>query len=88
MCRSSIRGLTPTPPTIPPRQTPVPDVRFIPEHRRPIVERNIMERYMWETYFMASNDPIHQNFKPYFMDINKSDYAPADFKANQLTLFD
>jgi len=88
MCRSSIRVSAPKPTISPSRQTPVPDVRLISESRRRVVERNIMERYMWETYFIASNDLKNQEFQPYFADINKSGYAPANFNANQMTLFD
>lgn len=86
MCRSSIRTSTPSPSTQP-RQTPVPNVQLIPESRRQVVVRNIIERYTWESYFMASNDLKNQKFL-LSGDINKSDYAPANFKASQMTLFD
>ena len=56
---------------------PQPRVEEIPAPRREIVTRNIMERYTWENYFMASNDLKQNTFSPNFDDINRSDYAPA-----------
>ena len=90
MCRTVIKERRP-PTTIPapiqiPRRISVPTPRIddIPPPRREIVHRNIMERYTWEQYFMASNDLKNNEFIPDFDDINKSSYAPADFGNNLL----
>ena len=85
MCRTVIRPREPTPipRTTPiPITTPTPRTDEIPVPRRQIVIRNIMERYTWEQYFMASNDLKNNEFMPEFNDINKSSYAPADFGNN------
>jgi hypothetical protein len=77
MCRTVIRERIYVEPRLVPRQQPQPRVEVIPAPRREIVTRNIMERYTWEQYFMASNDLKQNTFIPNFDDINKSDYAPA-----------
>lgn len=63
---------------------PTPRIDDIPPPRREIVHRNIMDRYTWEQYFMASNDMKNNNFILDFDDINKSNYAPVDFGNNLL----
>jgi hypothetical protein len=89
MCRTVIRERQPQP-TPQSRQTPVrisaptPRTDNIPTHRRGIVSRNIIERYTWEQYFMASNNLKNNAFFPEFDDINKSSYASADFGDNLL----
>jgi len=71
MCRTVIRQREPTlvprampaPRTITaPISSPRPRTDQIPEPRREIVHRNIMERYTWEQYFMASNDLLSVSF--------------------------
>jgi hypothetical protein len=87
MCRNVIRQHEPIslPRIIPvPRTTPRPRTDQIPEQRREIVIRNIMERYTWEQYFMAANDLINNKFIPDFNDINKSSFASANFGDNLL----
>jgi len=76
MCRTVIHQREPIPVH---RAMPIHRVASIPTHRREIVIRNIMERYTWEQYFMASNDLINNKFCPDFDDINKSSYAPVNF---------
>lgn len=94
MCRTVIKERQ-APTTIPPPiqtsiriSVPEPRIDDIPTQSREIVRRNIMERYTWEQYFMASNDPRNQNFSPsydgYLFNINKSDYAPADFNNSEM----
>jgi len=89
MCRTVVKERVPT---LVPRQRPIPvaqpqpRVETIPAPRREIVTRNIMERYMWEQYFMASNDMKNHEFNPGFVNINKSDFAPAFTDDNLLGL--
>jgi hypothetical protein len=89
MCRESLNTWVISSNNLIPRQrlTPVsqpqPRVEEIPALRREIVSRNIIERYTWEQYFMASNDMKNHTYNPGFADINKSDYAPA-FAADNL----
>ena len=76
MCRCVIKERVPT--QVPrPVAPPQPRVETIPPPRREIVTRNIMERYTWENYFMASNDLKQNTFITNFDDINKSDFARA-----------
>lgn len=90
MCRAVIKERH-APAAIPPSirlprriSVPTPRIDNIPPQRRDLVRRNIMERYTWEQYFMASNDLKNNEFIPDFDDINKSSYAPADFGNNLL----
>lgn len=87
MCRTVVKERVytrvPRPAAPRPAAQPQPRVEAIPTPRREIVTRNIMERYTWELYFMASNDMKNHEFNSGFMDINKSDFAPA-FAADNL----
>jgi len=86
MCRTVIRERIYERPKMVPILPPQPRVEAIPAQRREIVTQHITERYMWEQYFMASNDLKQNTFIPNFNDINKSHYAPAFADDNLLGL--